>query len=81
MATDVPKIELNEHQQRLLASAAENLGVPWHEVFGQAIAPFVEPTTGNDKNGRPETPYEIMLRHGLIGCIEGTPPDLSTNRR
>lgn len=25
------------------------------------------------------TPYEIALREGLIGCIDDTPPDLSTN--
>ncbi|MFM9957310.1 MAG: hypothetical protein ACKVZJ_04490 [Phycisphaerales bacterium] len=25
------------------------------------------------------TPYEIALRAGLIGCVEG-PPDLSTNK-
>jgi hypothetical protein len=81
MATDVSNIELNDHQKRLLASAAENLRVPWHEVFELAISPLAEPTTSGNDNGRAETPYEILRRHGLVGCIEGTPPDLSTNKK
>ena len=80
MATDISQIELNDHQRQLLASAAENLGVPWHEVFERVIKPFAEPTAGSKANGQSESAYETLLRHGLIGCIEGTSPDLSTNK-
>ncbi|MEX0613231.1 MAG: hypothetical protein WD738_16485 [Pirellulales bacterium] len=80
MATDFNQIELNDHQRHLLATAADQLGVPWSEVFGKAIAPLAAEHNREEENGRPETPYQILLRHGLIGCIEGTPPDLSTNK-
>jgi hypothetical protein len=81
MATDISNIELNDDQRRLLANAAENLGVPWQKVFEQAISSLAETATSESDNDRAETPYEILRRHGLIGCIEGTPPDLSTNMK
>lgn len=82
MATDFRQIDLDDHQRHLLANAADKLGLPWPEVFEQAIAPLAErkPKSG-EQNGATETPYEILSRHGLIGCIEGTPPDLSTNKK
>jgi hypothetical protein len=82
MATDFRQINLDERQRHLLAKAADQLGVPWPELFEQAIAPLAEkkPELG-EANGRAETPYEILSRHGLIGCIEGTPADLSTNKK
>jgi hypothetical protein len=82
MATDFTQIELDDRQRHLLASAADHLGIAWPEVFEQAIAPLAERQPERDRmNGRTETPYEILSRHGLIGCIEGTPPDLSTNKK
>jgi len=82
MATDFTQIELDDHQRHLLASAADQLGVPWPEVFELAIAPLARSEPEREqKNGRFETPYEIMFRNGLIGCIEGTPSDLSTNKK
>jgi hypothetical protein len=82
MATDFRQIALNDQQRHLLASAADHLGIPWHKVFEQAIAPLAESKTDvGEANGRAETAYEILSRHGLIGCIEGTPPDLSTNKK
>ncbi len=82
MATDFRQIDLDDHQRHLLASAADHLGLPWPEVFEQAIGPLAEvkPDSATE-NGRTETPYEILSRHGLIGCIEGTPADLSTNKK
>ncbi len=81
MATDFSQLELNDDQRRLVASAAESLGLPWQEAFEQAFAPLVLPKTKTDGNGLAETPYAIMRRHGLIGCIQGTPADLSTNKK
>ena len=82
MATDFNQIELDDHQRHLLATAADHLGVPWPEVFEKAIAPLAEKKSEQgEENGRLGTPYEILVRHGLIGCIEGTPADLSTNER
>jgi hypothetical protein len=81
MATDFNQIELNDHQRHLLASAADHLGLPWPEVFEIAIGPLAEKASHDEGNGKAETPYEILSRLGLIGCIEGTPPDLSTNKK
>jgi hypothetical protein len=81
MATDFNQIELNDQQRHLLANAAVNLGVPWPEVFEKAIAPVAGKHDRDEENGRPESPYRILLQHGLIGCIEGTPTDLSTNKK
>ena len=81
MATDSNQIELNEYQRQLLASAAERLGVPWPKVFENAIAPLAGNSDRKEENGQPETAYEILQRQGLIGCIDGTPPDLSTNKK
>jgi hypothetical protein len=82
MATDFRQIDLDDHQRHLLASAADQLGVPWPEVFEKAIAPLAEkePIPEED-NGSVERPYDILSRHGLIGCISGTPSDLSTNKK
>lgn len=81
MSTDLERIELNDHQRDLLASAADHLGLPWPEVFEKAIAPLAEGSERRKVNGGLETPYEILVRHSLIGCIEGTPADLSTNKK
>lgn len=80
MATDFHQIELDDHQRLLLANAADQTGLPWPEVFEKAIAPLAHNVESGIKNGSTETPYEILSRHGLIGCITGTPPDLSTNK-
>jgi hypothetical protein len=82
MATDFSQIELDDHQRHLLATAADHLGLPWPEVFEIAIAPLAatRPITG-EANGKAANPFELLSRHGLIGCIEGTAADLSTNRK
>ena len=82
MATDFHQIDLDDHQRHLLASASDQLGVPWPEVFEMAIAPLAQNKSDQgEQNGTPETPYEILSRHGLIGCIAGTPADLSTSKK
>lgn len=82
MATDFRQIDLDDHQRHLLASAADRLGVPWPEIFEKAIAPLAEAKEiPPAQNGSPATPFEILRRHGLIGCIADTPPDLSTNKK
>jgi hypothetical protein len=82
MATDFRQIDLDDHQRHLLATAADQLGVPWPEIFEKAIAPLAETKPELRKeNGSAETPYEVLSHHGLIGCIEGTSPDLSTNKK
>lgn len=81
MSVDPSQIQLNDDQRRLLATAADFTGLPWEIAFQQAVTPLL-PATKPDANGSSpvETPYAKLARLGLIGCIEGTPPDLSTNK-
>lgn len=79
MATDFNQIVLNDDQRHPLTAAVDQTGIPWPEVFEKAIAPLAHKRENGFKNGSMETPYDILSRHGLIGCVEGTPPDLSTN--
>jgi hypothetical protein len=82
MATDFSQIDLNDDQRHLLATAADQLGIPWAEVLERAISPFAACDRRTaDANGHAESPYAILSRHGLIGCIHGTPSDLSTNKK
>jgi hypothetical protein len=82
MATDLDQIVLNDEQKQMLADAAEQLGRPWAVIFEQAMAPLVDvPSTSNEENRNGQTAFQILATHGLIGCVEGTPPDLSTNRK
>jgi hypothetical protein len=80
MSIDLRQIELNEHQRYLLASAADQTGLPWPEVFERAIGPLASRSSEIPQNGKVATPFEILSQFGLIGCVEGTPPDLSTNK-
>lgn len=81
MATDSHQIELNDHQRELLASAADQMGVPWPVVFENAIRPLAEAKHAKPRNGEFTSPYDILARLGLIGCIVDTPADLSTNKK
>ena len=63
-------------QQERLAGLADLTGKPWQELLDAAISslePPAPPTNGQ------ETVYDAMVRLGLLGCLKGGPPDLSTN--
>jgi hypothetical protein len=81
MSVDPNQINLNDDQRRLLAAAADHTGLPWQVVLQRAVTPLARPSTPepNGDNSK-DTAYEKLKRLGLIGCIEGTPPDLSTNK-
>jgi hypothetical protein len=81
MSVDPNQISLSDDQRRVLATAADQTGLPWQTVFDQAIVPLVRSTPSNGAGAAPnETAYETLSRLGLIGCIDGTPPDLSSNK-
>jgi hypothetical protein len=84
MATDFRQIDLDENQKHLLANAADRLGIPWPEVLEKAVGAFADNLSASSRtsgNGAKASPYEILKHRGLIGRIEGTPPDLSTNKK
>ena len=76
MSTSPDQIVLTPTQRRRLAQLADETGKPWEALLDAAISslmPPVPPTNGQ------ETVYDAMVRLGLLGCLKGGPPDLSTN--
>ena len=78
MAIDPREITLSDEQRRELARTAERTGKPWEEVFAEALRSYRCQPSRNE-TGQDESLYHSLERHGLIGCIKGGPPDLSTN--
>lgn len=80
MATDPHQIQLSDDQLRLLAELSVRTGKPQKDVLSDALRQY-HPTAANGgaDSGSDETVYDVLKREGLIGCIKGGPPDLSTN--
>ena len=74
------EITLSDEQRRQLAQAAQEIGKPWEVVFADALRSY-RCHSPKDETPEGESLYDSLLRHGLIGCIKGGPPDLSTNRK
>lgn len=72
------EIQLTVEQKAQLAKLAELSGKPWNEVLEEALAAY-HPTSRTNGPGE-KSFFEVALRLGLIGCIKGTSPDLSTNK-
>lgn len=78
MATFPEQIELTAAQRERLATLAEQTGKPWEAILGEALASYDPQSEATEKNGS-ESFYDAAARLGLIGCVQGGPPDLSTN--
>jgi len=61
-----------------LAYTADAAGKPWDEVLAETISAYRPERNGERHNGQ-ESFYQARL--GLIGCVQGGPPDLSSNPR
>ena len=72
------KIELTAEQRARLAALAQQSGKNWRDVLDEALDAYRPP--GVLANGASEESFfDVAARLGLIGCIKGTPSDLSTN--
>ena len=78
MATVPEDIELTAAQKERLAKLADQTGKPWDAVLVEALATYEPKADAASANGS-ESFYDAAARHGLIGCVQGGPPDLSTN--
>jgi hypothetical protein len=78
MSTPPKKIELTADQRARLAALAEQSGKTWRDVFDDALAAY-HPMGVSINGDSAETFFDVASRSGVIGCITGTPPDLSTN--
>jgi hypothetical protein len=80
MAIDITHIQLTDAERRMLAEAAERTGKPWGEVLNEALRQYVGSAAPSRPNGNGhESLFDRMTRHGLLGCLEGGPADLSTH--
>jgi hypothetical protein len=78
MSVSADNIALSAEQKQHIALLAEQTGRPWGDVLGEALATYrarTEATAG----GNEESFFDAATRLGLIGCVKGGPPDLSTN--
>jgi hypothetical protein len=77
MSISPNQIHLSADQQQLVAQLAAQTGKPWTEVLSEALRAY-RPSSANTGD-ESESFYDAANRLGLIGCLEGGPPDLSTN--
>lgn len=78
MVPDIAQIQLNDTERHLVLEIAERTGKPWNDVLAEALRQYranVISSATSDAN----TWFERLARHAFIGCLEGGPPDLSTN--
>jgi len=78
MSISAENIALSEEQKQQLALLAEQTGKPWDEVLREALISY-RARAGAANGGQEESFYDAATRLGLIGCVKGGPPDLSTN--
>jgi predicted transcriptional regulator len=67
-------IRLDEQTERRLREEALAAGKNESQVVREALAAYFI------RSRRPATALEVARRAGIIGCAEGLPPDLSTNK-
>jgi len=66
-------IRVDKKLRAKLATLAKQRGESESEVARAAIESFIESSLPQ------ESCYDIAMRLGIIGCVKGGPPDLSTN--
>jgi hypothetical protein len=73
MATGRITVDIDEQLHNKLAALAVQSGLPESAVIRQAIEQFIS------HQETPVTCYDVAKQAGLIGSVQGLPPDLSTN--
>jgi hypothetical protein len=67
-------IRLDEQTERQLREEALAAGKNESELVREALTAYFA------RSPRPATALEVARRAGVIGCADGLPPDLSTNK-
>jgi hypothetical protein len=80
MSLDPSQIQLSHDQQAELAGLSAETGKPWPLILEEALATFRHEAAVK-KNGEScaESFFDAASRLGLLGCLSGGPPDLSSN--
>lgn len=76
MAVDPQEIALSAEQRRQLAELADRTGRPWPDLLAEAIESY-RPQNGPSSAAKRGSFYDAMK--DIIGIVQGTPADLSTN--
>ncbi len=79
MIIDPREIELTAEQRAELASLAATTGKPWSEVLRSALNRYRAEAVVPSPPLAGESFLAAATRLGLVGCVKGGPPDLSTN--
>jgi hypothetical protein len=79
MASHSQQIQLSDEQLRMLSEWSARTGKPVEEVLTDALRDYkpTESLNGGQVSG--ESLLARLTRSGLLGCLSGGPPDLSTN--
>jgi hypothetical protein len=79
MATDPSAVQLTPEQQALVAQLADASGENWSATLDQALGNFAKQRHQEMPAATNESFIAAARRLGLVGCLKGGPPDLSTN--
>lgn len=79
MSISPDSFELTPDQFARLANLAKSTGKSLPEVLDDALATY-HPQPAVNGSGSGPSFYDLASQRGLVGCIQGTPPDLSSNR-
>lgn len=78
MSISPDDVALTEEQKLYVARIATETGQPWEQVLHDALTAYRAKVDSTWVEGG-ESFYDAAVRLGLIGCVPGGPPDLSTN--
>jgi hypothetical protein len=79
MALDQNNFQLSLEQLTLLGQFSARTGKPPEEVLSEALRQYQPAAIKPSKPLNGESLYDKLNKKGLIGCLTGGPPDLSTN--
>jgi hypothetical protein len=71
---------LTADQIARLTNLARETGKPLPDVLDEALAAY-HPQAATESTSDSESFFDVASRLGFVGCIKGTPADLSTNKR
>jgi hypothetical protein len=80
MDTEPHQIPLSAENWAILVDLSSRTGKPPEVVLVDALRKYEPAQPSPDWNGTDgESVYDSLARSGFIGCIQGGPPDVSTN--
>ena len=80
MATNNHSLSLTDEQVRLLDELSARTGKSQTELVSDALKEYSAIASKQDKPAdQTDSLFERLSRCGLIGCLDGGRPDLSTN--